>query len=230
MAEEYQGHTKNVAQQGQSNVQGGRQQSSVGNAEYDLKTLLERFANGTSFDDTIEAVNQIYRDADNDRELRDWFKSLDTYIRKILKQEGYILDERATQEYNQIHEKGDYLLREKYKQHFDRVVDELKYVGQQFDRDPQNKALAHSLEKLFHDLGKDETGTQAFKPHLLKDLNDVILPSLFKEIGTYFTNLPCSWMSSVWHHIVPALTYLFHSRLHSNSSHRVLRSDDRCRC
>lgn len=57
----------------------------------DLKTLLERFANSTSFDDLIESINQIYRDADADPELKRFFKDSNRYIRKCLKEQGYIL-------------------------------------------------------------------------------------------------------------------------------------------
>lgn len=39
-----------------------------------LKTLLERFANSTSFDDLFDAINQIYADADKDPELKGFFK------------------------------------------------------------------------------------------------------------------------------------------------------------
>lgn len=57
----------------------------------DLKTLLERFANSTSFDDLFDAINQIYRDADADPELKRFFKESDRFIRKCLQQQGYIL-------------------------------------------------------------------------------------------------------------------------------------------
>lgn len=45
------------------------------------KTLIERFANNTSLQDFFESLNNIYRDADKDPELRGWFKNMNTYIR-----------------------------------------------------------------------------------------------------------------------------------------------------
>lgn len=65
----------------------------------DLKTLIERFANSTSLDDLFDAINQIYRDADKDPELKDWFKKVDAYIRKCLKEQGYIVQEESTDEW-----------------------------------------------------------------------------------------------------------------------------------
>lgn len=46
-----------------------------------LKTLIERFANSTSTDDFFDSLNNIYRDADQDPELKGWFKHVDSYIR-----------------------------------------------------------------------------------------------------------------------------------------------------
>lgn len=61
-------------------------------------------------------------------------------------------------------------------------MDEFKFIGEQFDADPQNKAFAESMNKLFNDLGTDENGKTVFKPHLVKDLTDVILPGFFESV------------------------------------------------
>ena len=145
------------------------------------KTLIERFANYTSLDDLFDSINQIYRDAENDPELKGWFKSVDGFIQKCLKEQGFILQDSATQEYNQLHERGQYLLRDKYRQHTNRVLDEFKFIGHQFDEDAQNKQFANSVKRLFLDLGNDENGKPKFKPHLLKDLTEVILPAAFEH-------------------------------------------------
>ena len=148
----------------------------------DLKTLLERFANGTSFDDIIDSINQIYRDADRDPELKDWFKNMDKFVRKCLKEQGYVLKDESNQEWNGLYDHGHYLLRERYQNHTNRIADEFKHVAAEFDKDPQNKAFANSMNKLFLDLGNDENGQPTFKPPLIKDLTGVILPSFFEHI------------------------------------------------
>jgi hypothetical protein len=144
--------------------------------------LLERFANSTSSDDLIDSINQIYKDADNDPELKNWFKHVDAYIRKILQQQGYILEDASNEEWNRIYDQGHDLLRGRYRGHTDRIADEFKFIGEQFDADPQNKAFADSMNKLFNDLGTDENGKTVFKPHLLKDITDVILPGFFESV------------------------------------------------
>ena len=147
-----------------------------------LKTLLERFANYTSADDIVDAINQMYRDADRDPELKGWFRQLDAYIRKCLQQQGFVMQDAATEEWNQLSDKGNFLLRDRYRDHTNRVLDEIKFFGQQFDEDAQNKRFAESMQKLFNDLGNDQNGKPTFKPHLIKDLSTVIVPGLFESV------------------------------------------------
>ncbi|KAI9671435.1 MAG: hypothetical protein M1831_004344 [Alyxoria varia] len=182
LAETYQGHTKNVAGQSGDSVKGAHTDTGLKSAEADLKVLIERFANSTSMDDLFDSINQIYRDADQDPELKGWFKDLDRYIRACLKEQGYVMQDAANAEWDKIYEKGNFLLRERYRNHTNRVVDEVKFFADQFDHDHQNKAFADAMEKLFKDLGNDENGKPAFKKHLVKDLSSVILPAIFEHV------------------------------------------------
>ena len=146
-----------------------------------MKTLIERFANSTSADDFFDSLNNIYRDADRDPELRNWFKSLDKFIRRCLQEQGFILQDAANDEWNQIYDKGHFLLRERYRNHTDRILDEAKFLADQFDQDPRNKAFGDAVQKLFLDLGKDENGKPVFKKHLVKDVTEVIIPGIFEN-------------------------------------------------
>ena len=147
-----------------------------------IKTLLERFANSTSADDLIDSLNAIYRDADKDPELKGWFKAVDRYVRKCLKESGFIMQDAATEEWNQLSDKGNFLLRDRYKDHTNHVLDEIKFFGNQFDEDAQNKRFAASLQKLFNDLGNDQNGKPTFKSHLVKDLSSVVVPGIFESV------------------------------------------------
>jgi len=182
LAETYAGHANNVAQQSSGAVKGAHSDSALKRAEDDLKTLIERFANGTSTNDFFDAFNQIYRDADQDPELKSWFKKVDAYIRKCLQQQGYIMEDQATDEWNQLYDQGEFLLRDRYRNHTNRIVDEAKFLADQFDKDPLNKKFAQSVNKLFNDLGNDENGKPTFKPHLIKDLTEVIIPAVFENV------------------------------------------------
>jgi len=182
LAEGYTGHSKNIANQGTGAVKGAQADDNLQMAEADLKTLIERFANSTSMDDLFDSINTIYRDANRDPELKGFFKKMDAYIRKCLKEQGFIMQEQATQEWNQLYDQGHFLLRERYRNHTDRILDEFKFFGKQFDEDPQNKAFGEAMQKLFLDLGNDENGKPTFKPHLLKDLSEVIIPGIFESV------------------------------------------------
>lgn len=182
LAETYAGHANTVGQASTGTLKGAHADDSLKRAEYDLKTLIERFANGTSTNDLFDAINNIYRDADKDPELKNWFKQVDRYVRKCLQEQGFIMDDRATDEWNELYDRGNFLLRDRYRNHTDRIVDETKFLADQFDQDPHNRKFANSMQKLFNDLGNDENGKPTFKPHLLKDLSDVILPGIFESI------------------------------------------------
>lgn len=144
--------------------------------------MIERFANYTSLDDMIESINDIYRDADKDPELRSWFRQMDSYIRRCLKTQGYIMTDDATREWNTLYDDGHFLLRERYRDHTDRVMNESKFIIDQFGQDPESKRLGNSLQKLFTDLGNDENGKPTFKKHLVKDVTQVIIPDIFENV------------------------------------------------
>lgn len=103
-------------------------------------------------------------------------------FRKCLRQQGYVLEDSANEEWNELYDEGRFLLRDRYRENTNLIVDEIKFLGEQFDQDPLNKALGNSLQKLFHDLGYDAAGKVVFKDHLRKDITGIILPSLFERI------------------------------------------------
>lgn len=201
LAETYGGHANTIAADSKGAVKGARQEdSNLQNVEAnlkvrgslgfvsnnkqaltELKTLIERFANCTSTDDLFEAINNIYRDADRDPELKNWFKSLDKYARRCLKEQGYVLTGEATDEWNALYDKGQFLLRDRYRDHTDRILDEFKFLADQFDQDPLNKAFSLAIQKLFQDLGTDDNGKVTFKAHLIKDLTNVIIPGIVER-------------------------------------------------
>ncbi|KAE8383585.1 hypothetical protein BDV26DRAFT_251261 [Aspergillus bertholletiae] len=182
LAEKYGSTSRDVAQQGAGTVRGTRGTDKISKMEQNLRVLIERFANSTSLDDLFDSLENIYQDADRDPELKGWFKNMDTFIRKSLQEQGYVMQEDWDRHYDRLSDHGRYLLRERYRDHTDRILDEIKFIGDQFAQDPQNKAFGEALERLFSDLGRDSSGNISLKPHLLKDLRDVILPGIFENV------------------------------------------------
>ncbi|EED14903.1 conserved hypothetical protein [Talaromyces stipitatus ATCC 10500] len=181
LAETYAGHGKDLTSQGSTAAKGARENIIIRKAETNLRILIERFANSTSTDDFFDSLNTVYRDADQDPRLKDWFKNVDTYIRKCLREQGFIMQDAATEQWNKLYDEGRFLLRDRYRSHTDRIADEAKFLATQFDEDPQNRAFRQSLEKLFKDLGQDQYGKPVFKPQLIKDITNVIIPEIFEN-------------------------------------------------
>ncbi|EAW10686.1 uncharacterized protein ACLA_051580 [Aspergillus clavatus NRRL 1] len=182
LAEKYGNYARDTSQQGAGTVEQVQSNKKVRTMETNLRILVERFANSTSLDDLFESLDNIYREADRDPELRGWFKNVDTFLRKTLQEQGYIMQDDCDREWERLYDHGRYLLRDRYKDHTDRILDEIKFIGDQFNQDPQNRAFRLALERLFNDLGRDANGNVAFKKHLAKDVRDVILPSIFENV------------------------------------------------
>ena len=69
---------------GKDSGQALTEDSTLKQATSELRTLLERFANGQSLDTIGDAMQTLYQDAQKDEELRTWFKSVDDYVRKVI--------------------------------------------------------------------------------------------------------------------------------------------------
>ncbi|BFZ59546.1 hypothetical protein YB2330_000557 [Saitoella coloradoensis] len=181
IAENYKGVTKDVKNQAHGAAKQTADDDHVQLAKDELKTVIERFANSTSLDDVFDSFNELYLDADRDPQMKNWWKRLDRYIRRCLKETGYITSESADREYREIKEEGDYLRKDKYSEHFDRVGTEISDFGKQFAEDPDNKRFGEAVKHLMEDLGTDRNGKFTLKKHLIKDITNVIIPGAFRR-------------------------------------------------
>lgn len=107
---------------------------------------------------------------------------MDSYIRRCLLEEGYVLEESSNTEWDHLYDQGRYLLREKYRGTTDKILDETRFIMDQFDQDPQNKEFGMAVQQLFNHLGQDADGKPAFKAHLVKDLTQVIIPAFVENV------------------------------------------------
>lgn len=182
LAENYSTHAQTFAKDNVSKNSHITKDNHVKTAQQDLKTLIERFANYTSMDDFFDALNDLYADADRDPELKNYFKSINGYIRRVLREKGYILQPDSTHEYNRLVEQGRFLLRDRYREHTDHVIDEARFFSEQFAEDPESQKFGAAIQKFFQALGTNEDGEPTFKKHLLDDVTQIILPQVFDDI------------------------------------------------
>jgi len=184
----YGSHGRHYSNRGVGQVQGVYQSDEIQAAEKNLKTLIERFANSTSMDDFIDAVKKIQECAKSDPELRNWLQSLNTYFRRCLQETGYVIQPEAKEEWRVLSDHGQQLAQHKYRPEFKRLSYEAQSFVKHFDADQTNKAFGQSVQKLCLDLGQDENGKPKFKPHLVKDLTNVIIPAFLEHL--HYVPLP----------------------------------------
>ncbi|KAN0063714.1 hypothetical protein ACQY0O_003764 [Thecaphora frezii] len=189
--EQYKGHASSVTQQTSQSAGNVRDEGNVATAESSFRTLIERFANGRPTQPILDAVDQLYADAKNDSELREWFQRLDQYIRRALLEPGFILKDEANTQARQLQESGKKFFvaadgrdRGKYACHKDRLFDEVTVFFKAMAEDRLNKKLGSNLTQLTRDLLLDAEGRLTFKSHLWKDVVQVILPDVLEHVGT----------------------------------------------
>ena len=68
-----------------------------------------------------DAIDVLYDDANRDQELRNWFKQVNQYARKVLLQPGYVLEPNCNTEGRNVRENGRSFYDDKYKDHFDNL-------------------------------------------------------------------------------------------------------------
>ena len=120
----------------------------------ELRTLLERFANYKLLDIVIDAINALTDDTRRDQGLREWFKSVDVYIRKVflalhyyiygliscLKQvlldPGFVLEPACNDEGNRLRETGKHFYDDKYRDHFDNLFNSVSDWFMAMGEDP----------------------------------------------------------------------------------------------
>jgi hypothetical protein len=181
--EEYAKHGRVTVQNGQEHVRGTTKQSSLNIAFAELRTLLERFANGATFNPIIDAINALIDDARRDDALREWFKAVDLYIRKVLLEPGYVLEPDCNNHGNRLKDMGREFYDVKYRDHFDHLFNTIGDWFKAMGDDPLNRQFGQDWARLTKDLLFDSDGNLQFKRHLWDDIRKVIFPQLIQHIG-----------------------------------------------
>jgi hypothetical protein len=81
--EEYAAHGRVVAGHAQDSHQQLTSDESLQQAMTEIRVLLERFANGMPLNTIGDAMHDLYEDAQKDEDLKNWFRSVDAYIRRV---------------------------------------------------------------------------------------------------------------------------------------------------
>ncbi|PPQ71059.1 hypothetical protein CVT26_011461 [Gymnopilus dilepis] len=181
--EEYAKHGRKAADIAKDHAQDKADTSNLSLCLREIRTLLERFANGQSLDTITSAVDALIDDANRDEALKEWFSAVDLYIRKVLLEPGYVLEPDCNNHANRLREIGRQFYDEKYKNHFDNLFNSISGWFKAMGDDPLNKQFGEDWARLTRDLLFDSEGSLKFKPELWNDIRKVIMPTLIEQVG-----------------------------------------------
>lgn len=183
LAESYKGHAQGITSHAANKSGDVLNDPTFKEAQHEMRTLLERFANGSSMKPIFDAINEIYVAAQNDPELEHWFKTLDKYVRRCLQEPGYVMKESCDQAGREINESGKKFWNHKYAKHRQTLFDEIERFFTSYAEDELNTRFGHNWKKLTKDLFLNSEGNLKLKTQLWEDITTVILPGLLKHIG-----------------------------------------------
>jgi hypothetical protein len=134
--EEYVKHGLSFAEASKGHATDMIKDENLKRATRELRTLLERFANGLSLDIVLDAVNAIIDDTRRDESLREWFSAINAYIRKVLLEPGYVMEPDCNNQAIHLRETGRQFYDEKYKDQFDTLFKSIGTWFKAFGDDP----------------------------------------------------------------------------------------------
>lgn len=179
----YKGRGQDIANQGANKGGDVRSDPAYANAEMALRILLERFANNTSMQPIIDSINQLYKDADNDPELSKWWSEAGKYIRRVLQEEGYVMQDQCDEDGRRLRESGKQFWDEKYRGHREDLFESIEDFAHAYNEDPLNKKLGVDIKNLIKSLLYNKEGGLTYKSHLVSDIRHIILPEVIGKSG-----------------------------------------------
>ncbi|OAD78377.1 hypothetical protein PHYBLDRAFT_107123, partial [Phycomyces blakesleeanus NRRL 1555(-)] len=151
-------------------------------AEQEIKTIIEAWAQGKSLDHLVHSVRDIISDIKNDPALRKYYDEVIFYIHRLLKEPAYVVEDRSTEDGRALIETGRNFTQHRYRNHTNALMDEIRSYTRAMAKDPISMELHLRTKAIHQDLWFDEQGNPAFKPQLINDMRLTLLPALFEQI------------------------------------------------
>ncbi|KAF8553177.1 hypothetical protein OG21DRAFT_1477443 [Imleria badia] len=182
VAEEYAELSQGASEKGKESVGNIINDPTLQQAVSELRQLLERLADGKSMHLIFDSISALNDDSRRDAEFRAWFKRLNAFIRRLLLESGYVLEDDCGREGKDIRESGRKFWNQKYRTHFDNVFNSIGDWFSAIGDDPLNKQFGEDWARLTRDLLFDSEGSLKFKSGLWSDIRSVILPTLVDKV------------------------------------------------
>jgi hypothetical protein len=146
--------------------------------------ILTNFAGGHDLQGITSSIQSLLNQIENDKTLKAYFRDVNRFTQRALKEEGYIMTDAADNEAHELYDRGKELTadNEKYKEAVDTVGDEFEALFNAVRDDRGNRRVILAGKKVFDDLTVLEGRLDAYRDfgrHCLffnADLVDVVLP------------------------------------------------------
>ncbi|KAG9306771.1 hypothetical protein G9A89_005671 [Geosiphon pyriformis] len=147
-----------------------------------LKQIIEAFAQNKSLDPLFNAMNIFFGHVRQDPALQHYFEEVNTYLKRLLQEPGYFDNEDSNYRGNELIQRGQNLLGEKYRPDMNRLNNEAMVFLNALVTDPVTKRFGTSIKAFGKDLLLDENNSPTFKMHLFQDFRSTFFPIIFQHI------------------------------------------------
>jgi Family of unknown function (DUF5923) len=120
--------------------------------------ILVNFAGGHDLSGVGDAIQNLFKEIENDDTLKDYFHDVNRFIQRALKEEGYIMSDAADDEAHELYDRGRQLTvdNENYKEAIDNVGDEIENFFNAIRDDRGNRHVVLAGKKVFEDFTTQE--------------------------------------------------------------------------
>ncbi|KAI7879318.1 hypothetical protein K492DRAFT_131590, partial [Lichtheimia hyalospora FSU 10163] len=151
-------------------------------AEFELKTIIEDWAQGRSLDPLLHAVETTISDVTHDPELKQCYDEATQYLRRLAQEPNYAISDQSTEDGKYMVQRVRQVTEGRYRHHADFLVSEGKAFMLSMEQDPMAREIEQRFKKIHNDLWLDADGNTAFKPNLLTDMRVTLIPAAMELI------------------------------------------------
>ncbi|WBW73926.1 DUF4449 family conserved protein, involved in cell-cell communication [Schizosaccharomyces osmophilus] len=146
-----------------------------------LRELAENVVNHS-----LQPLNNIfkrfYQSAQEDGEFKQWFQDCYAYLRKFVLKKGYAVTQAATDEYNELYDRGRGFMKGRYKHHWDELCSESKSITDSAASDKSYRYLGDDGKRLYNTLVEHKGGETSLKKNLIYEILQLSIPVILTRI------------------------------------------------
>ncbi|EPX70727.1 uncharacterized protein SOCG_04230 [Schizosaccharomyces octosporus yFS286] len=146
-----------------------------------LRELAENAVNH-SLQPLINVFKKFHHCAQEDRELKQWFQDCYAYMRKFVLKKGYAITQDATDEYNELYERGRKLMKGRHKHLWDELCSESKSIKDSAASDSCYHHLGDDGKRLYNILVEHKGGETSLKKNTIYEILQLSLPVILARI------------------------------------------------